>query len=292
MSRFNFTLKHVPETRIGMADSLSRRLDWKVGVENDNENQKLIKEEWIIGMMEVVVKGPEMMLLEKIKKTRGKDKEIVTVAKEMKKAGVKNLREDEWKIEEDLVLKEGKLYVPKNKELRMEIVWLHHDTLAAGHGGRWKMMELVTRNYWWPGITKDVGKYVEGYNTCQRMKNRTEAPAGKLMTNEVLEKSWTYLVVDFIIKLLLVAGKDTILVVYNRSSKITHFVATTEGTLAEGLVRLFRDNMWKLHRLPESEISDRGPQFAAELIKELNKMLRIETKLSTVFHCQARFTPG
>ena len=56
LSRFNFTLKHVPETRIGMADSLSRRLDWKVGVENDNKNQKLIKEEWIRGMMEVVVK--------------------------------------------------------------------------------------------------------------------------------------------------------------------------------------------------------------------------------------------
>jgi len=84
----------VPETRMGMVDSLSRRLDWKVGVENDNKNQKLIKEEWIRGIMEVVVKGPEMMQLEKIFKKRGKDKEIVTVVEEMKKAGVKNLRED------------------------------------------------------------------------------------------------------------------------------------------------------------------------------------------------------
>jgi len=67
---------------------------------------------------------------------------------------------------------------------------------------------------------------------------------------------------------------------------MAHFVATTKGTLAEGLARLFRDNMWKLHRLPESAISDRGPQFAAELTKELNKMLGIETKLSTAFHSQ------
>ena len=87
-------------------------------------------------------------------------------------------------------------------------------------------------------------------------------------------------------KLLIVAGKDVILVVCNRLSKMTHFVVTIEGTLAEGLARLFRDNMWKLHRLPESVVSDRGPQFVAELIKELNQILEIETKLSTAFHPQ------
>ena len=65
---------------------------------------------------------------------------------------------------------------------------------------------------------------------------------------------------------------------------MSHFVATTEKTMAEGLARLFRDNVWKLHRLLESVISDRGPQFAAGLTKELNKMLGIETKLSTAYH--------
>ena len=67
---------------------------------------------------------------------------------------------------------------------------------------------------------------------------------------------------------------------------MTHFVATTEGTSAEGLVRLFRDNIWKLHELPESVISDRGPQFTAKLMKELNRILGIETRLSIVFHPQ------
>ena len=75
------------------------------------------------------------------------------------------------------------------------------------------------------------------------MKNRTEVPAGKLKFSEVLEKPWTYLMVDFITKLPIVAEKDMILVVCNRLSKIMHFVATTKETLAEGLARLFRDNM-------------------------------------------------
>ena len=90
---------------------------------------------------------------------------------------------------------------------------------------------------------RDIRKYVEGCNLYQRMKNRTEEVAGKLKLSEVLEKLWTHLMVDFITKLLVVAGKDAILVVCDRLSKMTHFVATTEGMSAEGLVRLFRDNM-------------------------------------------------
>jgi len=95
-----------------------------------------------------------------------------------------------------------------------------------------------------------------------------------------------YLMVDFITKLPLVAGKDTILVVCDRLSKITHFMVMTERTLAEGLARLFRDNIWKLHGLPESIVSDRELRFVVELMKELDRMLGIETKLLTAFYSQ------
>ena len=92
--------------------------------------------------------------------------------------------------------------------------------------------------------------------------------------------------VDFITKLPIVAGKDAILVVCDRLLKMTYFVATTEGTSAESLARLLRDNVWKLHGLPESVVSDRGPQFMAELTRELNRILGIKTKLSMAFHPQ------
>jgi len=183
-------------------------------------------------------------------------------------------------------LKKEKVYVPKDEELRAEVIQLHHDMPAAGHGGRWKTVELVTRNYWWPGVTRDVGKYVEGCDLCQRMKNRTEELAEKLKLSEVPKKPWSHLTVDFITKLPVIAGKDAVLVVCDRLSKMMHFVAITEGTSAEGLARLFQDNVWKLHGLPESVVSDRGPQFAAELTKELNRMLGIKTKLSMAFHPQ------
>ena len=87
-------------------------------------------------------------------------------------------------------------------------------------------------------------------------------------------------------KLSLAQGHDTILVIVDRFTKMAHFVPTTERTSTEGLAQLFRDNVWKLYRLPDSIISDRGPQFMADIIKKLNHMLGIKTKLSTVFYPQ------
>jgi len=94
LSRFNFTLKHVLGIKMGKTDGLSRRPDWKIGVENDNSNQVFIKDHWIHNLYEVVVEGPKVDIVEKIKNIRGKDKEVVRVFKEMKKTGVRNLRGD------------------------------------------------------------------------------------------------------------------------------------------------------------------------------------------------------
>ena len=132
---------------MGKVDGLSRRTDWKVGMDKDKDNQVFIKDNWIHSMYEVVVEGPEVELVEKIRKARSKDEDVVRVVEKMKRAGVKELRGNKWKIEGDLVLKEGKVYVLKDEELRAEVIWLHHDVLMAEHGGRWKTVELVMRNY-------------------------------------------------------------------------------------------------------------------------------------------------
>jgi len=68
--------------------------------------------------------------------------------------------------------------------------------------------------------------------------------------------------------------------------KMAYFVPTTERTLVKGVARLFQDNVWKLHGLPESIIMDRGAQFVAGMMRELNQMLEIDTKLSTAYHPQ------
>jgi len=288
LSRFDFVLKHISGSKMGKADGLSRRPDWEIGVEKDNEEQTLVKKEWLdikrIRITEVVIEGVDLM--DKVRKCEARDDEVVKAVEEMKRAGVKMLRDEEWRQEDGLMLKEGKVYVPKDEKLRAEVIRLHHDTPVGGHGGQWKTVELVTRNFWWPEVTREVKRYVEGCNACQRNKNRTQPLAGKLMPNLIPEKAWSHISADFITKLPLAQGYDAILVVVDRLTKMGHFIPTTERTSAEELARLFRDNVWKLHGLPDSIISDRGPQFAAGIMKELNCMLGIETKLSTAFHPQ------
>ena len=107
----------------------------------------LIKDSWLHSLHKVVIKGPEIYILEEIKKTRDKNKKVVRVVEKMKKAGIKIVRGEEWQLEGDLVLKKGNVYVPKDKELRVEIIQLHHNISVAGYGRKWKIMELVMRNY-------------------------------------------------------------------------------------------------------------------------------------------------
>jgi len=147
-------------------------------------------------------------------------------------------------------------------------------------------VELVTRNFWWSGVTKEVKQYVEEYDTCQQNKNCTEQPVRKLIPNSIPKKPWAHISVDFITKLPLAQEYDSILVVVDRLTKIVYFIPTTEKTLAEELARLFKDNIWKLYGLSESIISDRRLQSMVEIIQELNRILGIESKLSIAFYPQ------
>ena len=135
-------------------------------------------------------------------------------------------------------------------------------------------------------MIKKVKQYVEEYDSCQRNKNCTEQLVSKLIPNLIPERPWMHILVDFITKLPLAQGYNSILVVVDQLTKIVYFIPTMEKTLAEGLARLFRDNVWKLHGLSKSIILDRGPQFMAGLMRELNKILEIKSKMLTVFYPQ------
>ena len=129
---FNFILKHVPEKSMGKADGLSQRADQQEGVENDNKDRMLIKQEQI-KEVEILVENGN--LREKIKKAQEKDKKVVKVIKELKKVRMKNLKDKEQAIEKEIVMKEGYIYILEGN-LRRKIIHLHHNTLVGGHGRR------------------------------------------------------------------------------------------------------------------------------------------------------------
>jgi len=111
-----------------------------------------------------LIEGAEEEIMEKIKKSKAKNDEMVKMVEEMKKAGVKVLRNNKWQIEDNLVLKKKKIYILKSKSLRLEIIQLHHNIPIVRHREQWKMVKLVTKNYWWPEVTKKVKQYIEECN--------------------------------------------------------------------------------------------------------------------------------
>ena len=138
MSRFDFTLKHVPGSKIEKADSLSRRLDWEIGVDKNNKNETLVKPKWLIvkrtEKVEIIVEG--VNLLEKVRQLKVKDDEVIKAVEKMKQAGVKMLRDKEWRKVDGIMYKEGKVYVPKDNVLRVEIIRLYYNTPVGGYEGQ------------------------------------------------------------------------------------------------------------------------------------------------------------
>ena len=150
----------------------------------------LIKPKWLearrMEIVEIIIEGVD--LLKKVKQSKVKDNKVVKAVEEMKRAEVKMLRDEKQREIDSVMYKEEKVYIPRDDELRMEIVRLHHNIPVEGHEGQWKTVELVTWNFWQPKVTKEMKKYMKGYNACQCNKNCIEQPAGKLMPNSIPEK--------------------------------------------------------------------------------------------------------
>ena len=104
--------------------------------------------------MEVVIEGID--LLEEIRKLNAKDDKMIKAVEEIKQAGVKMLRDEEWRKENGLILRDRKVYILQDKKLRAEVIQLYYDMPVGEYRGQWKTTELVTRNFWWPGVMKEV----------------------------------------------------------------------------------------------------------------------------------------
>ena len=286
LSRFDIRITHRPGKSSTKPDALSRRADHGRG-KDDNKNQVLLRPDLfqVKTITQIPLVGLESSFMQRIRDGQDKDESVVKVVKELDST-TSQLHKDEWKVEDGCILFRGKVYVPRDAKLRHDIVKAHHDSPVAGHPGRWKTTELVTRNYWWPGVARYIASYVMGCDRCNRTKTYPAAPLGKLMPNRIPDRRWQIITTDFIVGLPSSRGYNAIWVVVDRLSKRMHAIPTTAEVDALGLARLYRDHVWKHHGLPEEIISDRGPQFASKFTKELNRLLGIRTSLSTAYHPQ------
>jgi len=197
--------------------------------------------------------------------------------------GTKNFR--------DFTLHDGKLlfrnreYVHEHSD-RLAILQYRYDSVLAGHFGMSKTYDLISRDYWWPGIRSMIRDYVKSCETCDRAKTARRQPFGLLLPLPISDKPWSALSMDFIVKLPLSRKFDSILVVVDRFNKMAHFVPCRESSTSADLANLVFSHVFKIHGLPSSIISDRVPQFVSQFWKHLLLYLRIDRNLSSARHPQ------
>ena len=276
---------------MGKADALSRRADHGDG-SADNQNITLLTPEFfaVRALEGLEVVGEERQLFRDIRKeTKSNDLEdvVLKAVKSLKSTRGRSIHSSEWAETDGLLYFRGKIYVPPGSDLRTKIVSLNHDSWIAGHPGRWKTLEMVSRNYWWPRMSKFIGLYTSTCDKCLRTKAIRRPPVGHLEPLPVPEFRWHTMSVDFIVELPDSGGYDAIMVVVDSLSKRAHFIPTTTTVTSEGSARLYLNNVWKLHGLPHRVVSDRGPQFVSKFTKEVYRLLGIELASSTSYHPQS-----
>jgi len=275
---------------MGKPDALSRRADHGNGA-SDNENIVLLRPEFLAvhALEGVELTGVEQKILSDICKGNwngDQEEPIAKAARELWSSANEAVHFLEWSNVDGLLRFRGKIYIPQSPDLRRQIIALCYDTQIAGHPGHWKTLELVSRNYWWPQMSRYIGQYVSTCDLCLWMKPWRHGPVSELQPLSVLDPWWDTLSVNFVVELPESSGHDAVMTVMDAVSKRVHFIPTHMTVTAEGAARLFLHYVWKLHGLPKCVVSDRGPQFIALFTKELYRLLGIQVSSSTAWHPQ------
>ncbi|KAJ9533253.1 hypothetical protein QJQ45_018374 [Haematococcus lacustris] len=180
----------------------------------------------------------------------------------------------------------GKVVVPKSPLVKRQVLESCHDANYAGHMGISKTWHGVNRYFTWPGMRKDVEDYVRQCDACQRNKPSTRLKAGKLQPLSIPGRRWESISMDMIVKLPK-SGKqnyDSIMVYVDRLSKMVHLVPTHEAISAADAARLFYREVVRLHGLPASVVSDRGPIFNSQYWRHVCELCHTQLCMSSAYH--------
>ena len=284
LSEFDLKLVHTPGTRMIQSDALSRRPDHIPAEDNDNEDIIILPDNIFIKMIDTE-------LQDTIVRETLKDNFFTSALLALKESGTPPIKSDlaDWKLEDGILFFRDKCYVPPTEDLRREITRRYHNSPSSGHPGHLKTLELIRRHYWWPGMTVFVKNYVSGCAICQQMKVNTHPTNPGLMPIKAQEdaRPFSQITMDFITDLPANQGYDSLMVVVDHgSTKGVISIPCTKTIDAAGTAKLYIENVFRRFGLPDSMLSDRGPQFASQVFREIGRLLGIKLIMSTAYHPQ------
>ncbi|QRV96825.1 Retrotransposable element Tf2 protein [Ceratobasidium sp. AG-Ba] len=279
LASFNFEIHYQLGKMPTKPDALSRRHDH---ADIPNPEQIMIAAEKFKGFKA----NMELDIISMIRESLQKDESLTSLIsstqnKEDLPPSIKK-QYDKYKWKEDLLWYEGQSVIPGNKEVKLAILEMHYDNPIAGHQGQARTLELMSRRYYWPAMKAQVNRFVESCEVCQQSKGYKKFAHLKPLL--IPQKPWEDIAYDFIVKLPESQGLDSILVVMDCFSQQAHFIPCLESTNTRGVADLFIQEVWKLHGLPQTTVSNRGSTFNSQFLRALYTKLGIGPKFSIAFH--------
>jgi len=179
---------------------------------------------------------------------------------------------------------DNRIYVPSAGNLHTRVFQYNHDHILAGHFGQNKTLELVRYGYSWPSLCADVQQFHKFCVTCMQSKPQRHKPYGSLKQLPIPEQLWNSISMDFIEKLLLSSGFDTILVTVDRLTKQAIFISAHDTITSMDLAHLFILHMFSKHGVPSHVTSDRGSEFVSNFFRSLGTALDMQLHFTSGYH--------
>ena len=287
LSDYKFEIKYHPGKANVVADALSRKSAHVFAM-------SLEEQAWLETLRDMrVVPGVEQAILRAVvvdfdlytdlRVSQEKDDKLSKIRKELEDGSVLD-----FEIDGHGILRfKHRICVPDSAELKQTILEEAHRSKYVMHPGITKMYNDLKREFWWPGMKKDVTQFVLKCLTCQKVKIQHQKPGGLLQSIEVPQWKWDDISMDFIVGLPRTqSGHDSIWVIVDRLTKSAHFLPVQISSPMEKLAQLYVDEIVRLHGVPKSIISDRDQRYRSGYWTSLQAALGSKLKFSTAYHPQ------
>src|SRR3984893_2586625 len=193
-----------------------------------------------------------------------------------------------WSVDDTGLLRlDNQIYVPDVQDLRLRVLQYRHDHPVSGHFGLNRTLDLIRRDYTWPGLRTFVAEYINSCTNCGRSKVPRHKPYGLLQQLPIPEKPWNSISMDFIEQLPESRGFTSVLVVVDRLSKQGIFIPTHDTITSLDLAKLFVTHVFSKHGVPSHVTSDWGPEFVSHFFRSLGKALDMKLHFSSGYHPEA-----
>ena len=290
LSEFNFKIIHRPGKLSEKPDALSRKEQYSAINKQQNYLQLFQKieldEQLSINLIKLfnLNASPTQTLNKSLTQTTVNSNNFLEKIKEFSTPFINDDKYiSNYEIKNGIFYKDSLIVLPMDN-LRIEMFQSMHNSPTAGHYGLFKTLELIQRKFYWLGMKRDVAKFIKSCHVCTRNKSARHKKYGLLQPLPIPKDRWINLSMDFITDLPICQGFDSVFIVKDRLTKQAHFLPCNKTINAEQTADLFIKEIVRLHGLPKSIVSDRGPQFKSTFFWSLFNILGIQTTLSTTAH--------